>query len=185
MSPQLLDVHLLEELDRRLRAQGVPWVDERPAGLSDEEIDRIAAPLGYVLPEEARRWYRWHDGSDGFELTMSRVQTPLEQDVGDTIYFRDMDDFWRPRWLKAMNEKPYILFDCSGDREDPVPVWYYDYEQAEPTRPRFASIGEMVSFWIRLVDESYLTFDAPQGFWIAPSPLPDEISRLLVGVPYD
>jgi hypothetical protein len=145
---------LIDDFDQRLRAQGVPWLAERPPGLTDEEIDRIAAPLGYALPEEVRRWYRWHNGSAGWDLVLSRVQTTLEEDVGDTVYFRDMDDNWRPGWSKVMNEKPYILFDCSSDPEGPVAVWHYDYEQGYPTRPVFDSIGEMLRFWIALIDGS-------------------------------
>lgn len=39
---------------------------------------------------------------------------------GEAIYFRGMDDDRRPGWLKVMNEKPSILFDCSGDPQGPV-----------------------------------------------------------------
>jgi hypothetical protein len=186
----IVDQQLIDAFDQRLRAQGVPWLAERPPGLTDEEIDRIAAPLGYALPEEVRRWYRWHNGSAGWDLVLSRVQTTLEEDVGDTVYFRDMDDNWRPGWLKVMNEKPYILFDCSSDPEAPVAVWHYDYEQGYPTRPVFDSIGEMLRFWMALIDEGQMFWDPDVtgtgvADWRVREPLPHEIARTLGGVPTD
>ena len=33
-------------------------------GLTDAEMDALTEPLGIVLPEEARVWWGWHDGTD-------------------------------------------------------------------------------------------------------------------------
>ena len=31
-------------------------------GLTDQQIDTLTAPYGIDLPEEARVWWRWHNG---------------------------------------------------------------------------------------------------------------------------
>ncbi|MEN3267947.1 hypothetical protein [Pseudonocardia sp.] len=63
-----------------------------------------------------------------------------------------------------MDEKPYLIFDCRGERNAPVPVWHLDYAYDFPTRPVFASIGAMVSFWIDLIDDGQISWDA-NGEW--------------------
>ncbi|MCW2995806.1 MAG: hypothetical protein JWQ18_3301 [Conexibacter sp.] len=43
-----------------------------------------------------------------------------------------------------MDEKPYVIVDCSGDTDAPVSVWNYEF--TVPSRAVFASIGDMFSF---------------------------------------
>jgi hypothetical protein len=63
MRPRVLDDALLDELGGRWRDLGAPISDALRPGLTDAEIGALTAPLGLVLPEEARRWWRWHDGA--------------------------------------------------------------------------------------------------------------------------
>ena len=58
----LLDRDLLDRLEARLRAAGSLIVDAWAPGLTDTQIDDLLQPLGIDLPEEARAWWRWHDG---------------------------------------------------------------------------------------------------------------------------
>jgi hypothetical protein len=181
----MLTTHLLDELERRWESQGAPFVDAMPPGIDDQEIDRFAAPLDFTIPEEVRRWYRWHNGSSGVEIVVSRVFTSLAEDVQQTIDFQEDDERWQQGWLNVMNEKPYIIFDCSGAVDAPVPVWHYDYAFNYPNRPVFGSIGDMVRFWIDLIDAGHMFWNPDIGTWDAREPLPTAIAEMLGGVPDD
>jgi hypothetical protein len=133
--PRTLDTELLDEFERRLRDRSAVFFDRLRPGLGDEEIDRLSAPLGFDLPEEVRRWYRWQNGSSSFPIILSRAFKPLATDVQSTHEFVQDDNNWHTGWLKVMDEKPYIVFDCGGAADAPVPVWHYDYNFAVPTRP--------------------------------------------------
>jgi SMI1 / KNR4 family (SUKH-1) len=181
--PRMLDEELLSRLERRWHDLGTPMPGRMEAGLDDAQIDRIAASLPFRLPEEVRRIYRWHSGSSLSDIVFSRVLLPLQVSVEDTLDFLATDSDWKPGWLKFMNEKPYIALDCSGGYDDPVPVWHYDYAQLPPTRPAFVSLGELFLFWISLLDDGYMYWDAPS--WRMRPDLPEDITNRLSGVPSD
>jgi hypothetical protein len=180
--PRMLDDEILGQLERRWQELGTTMPDRMEPGLDDAEIDRITAPLVFRVPEEVRRVFRWHRGSSLAPFAAYRTLLPLETSVRLTLGFRQQDDDWRPNWLKFMDEKPYIVLAC-GSYDDPVPVWHYDYAQLPPTRPAFASIGELFLFWISLIDEGYMYWDAP--FWRMRPHLPEDIANKLGGVPSD
>lgn len=179
---RMLDDALLEHFDAMLRGQGVIPPDNRPGGLMDAEIDEIAAPFGFRLPEEARVWYRWHDGSR-WDVFYTRAQLSLADAVETSCESRAEDEDWRASWLQATNEKPYILFECDGAADKPVPVWHYDYWGEPPTRPQFESIGEMLLYWMSLVDRGHAFWQ--DGSWRLREPIPDDVRSMLGGVPSD
>jgi hypothetical protein len=106
----------------------------------------------------------------------------LEQSVTSTLQFLAEDDGWRPEWLHAMDGKPYLVFACSGDYDEPVAVWHYDYVSPPPSRPTFASIGETVAFWIELIDTNIMYWEAPN--WKVRD-LPRGSEERLLAVPTD
>jgi hypothetical protein len=177
----MLDPDLLAALEDRWRMAGVPYLDDLPPGLTDEDIDRQAAPLGFALPDEVRLWYRWHNGSSGDYVTEMRTITSLAHDVEFTLAFSD-DPHWPRGWLKVMDEKPYVAFDCRGPADAPVPVWHYDHEYDLPTRPVFGSIGDLVAFWIELIDDGWMAWEINRA-WYLNTPLPDELAQKIRGVP--
>jgi hypothetical protein len=179
--PKMIDEELLSRLERRWHELGSTMLSRMEPGLDDAQIDQIAAPLDFRIPEEVRRLYRWHAGSSLSDIVYSRVLLPLQVSVDDTLDFLATDDDWKPGWLKFMNEKPYIALDCSGNYEGPVAVWHYDYMSEPPTRPVFESIGDMFAFWLRLLDEGVMYWDAPA--WKLRQPLPDDTAELLWGIP--
>lgn len=83
-----------------------------------------------------------------------------------------------------MTEKPYVVFDCSGSETGPVAVWHYDYEFPRPTRPVFDSIGDMVAFWIQLIDDNLIVWDVERG-WQLREPIPTDLRQKIAGVPSD
>ena len=182
--PRMLDDDLLSGLERRWREQSPALLQRLCPGIDDGEIDRLAKPLGYAIPEEVRRWHRWHDGSTGRPIIFSRCLGTLESNVALTLEFERIDETWPRGWLKVMDEKPYLIFDCRGELNAPVPVWHLDYSFDFPTRPVFGSIGDMVSFWIELIDDGQISWDA-QGEWPMRQPVPDAVLQWIMGVPTD
>lgn len=59
----MLDEVLLEVFESSLRAVGAPIVKHREPGLDDAAIDELIVPLDLQLPDEARVWWRWHNGT--------------------------------------------------------------------------------------------------------------------------
>ena len=86
--------------------------------------------------------------------------------------------------MQVMDEQPCLLFDCRGGVTSPVPVWHLDYAFDFPTRPVFDSIGDMVAFWIELIDDGQVTWDANGDEHIR-EPVPDAVHQRIRGVPTD
>jgi len=181
--PTFLNDDILRELERRW-ADLAPQMQERmEPGLDEADIDRITAPLGFRVPEEVRRVFRWHNGSSLKPFVLGRTLVSLEDSVGSTLGFREFDEILRPEWLHFLDEKPYIALDCGGTSDDPVPVWHYDEGPDEPTRPVFESVGDMFLFWIKLIDNGTMCWDDP--YWSTRDPLPSSTAQKLRGVPTD
>jgi cell wall assembly regulator SMI1 len=129
--PVLLTEELLEGLAARWRAQGMPIADALRPGLSDDEIDRLTAPLGLTLPREARTWWGWHDGAE-FNVRGSsnigplRVFEPLSVAVHATAQTREMmrgadgvlAPMWQESWLRMSASEGVVVIDCGVDFED-------------------------------------------------------------------
>src|SRR4051794_6830793 len=182
--PLLLDDNLLQSLERSWSDAGAQYLGAMRAGLSDVEIDELDARLDFALPEEVRRWYGWHDGSNEYYITSLRMMTSLADDVDQALMLQGEDQAWPRGWLRTMSDQPFVAFDCRGAKDDPVPVWHYHLGFEPPTRPVFASIGDMVAYWIRLVTERTLTWSPEAGWRLAPSADPDVVAHL-GGVPTD
>jgi hypothetical protein len=182
--PTMLDDELLEALERRWREQSPALLQRMEPGIDDDEIDRLSAPLGYAIPDELRRWYRWHNGSANRAVILSRAFRPLDDSVARTLEFEQDEEQWPKGWTLVMDEKPLLIFDCRGGVSVPVPVWHFDYAFDFPTRPVFASIGDMVSFWIELIDDGQISWDA-DGEEHVRQPVPEPILERMSGVPTD
>jgi hypothetical protein len=184
--PVLLDHQLLDVLERRWREQSPAVIRFLQPGLQDSEINRLSEPLGFPLPEEVRTWYRWHNGSSNRAIVLQRGFRTLTEDIARTLEFEEDDEAWPKGWMKVMDEKPFVIFDCRGRAAAPVPVWHFEYsfDHDHPTRPVFDSIGDMVSFWIELIDDGQITWDAAGEEHIR-QPIPDAILQRMTGVPTD
>jgi hypothetical protein len=157
-------------------------VDDLSRGLSDAEIDTIIEPLGYGLPEEARRWWRWHNGSlvPRHQVLRSRTFTPLEHDVAATLSAdRTLPD-WPAGRLRILSGRPQILVDCHGAVDQPTRIWHFDVAYDEPIE-MFPSFGDMVQFWIELIDRGHMTWDREAQLWRLAEDLPESVSHRLWG----
>lgn len=182
--PRMLDDRLLNDLERRWRDQSPALLQRLRSGIDDAEIDRVAAPLSFPIPEEVRRWYRWHNGSTGSPIIFSRCLVTLASSVAVTLDMEKVDETSPRGWMLAMDEKPDLIFDCRGEFDAPVPVWHLDYSFDFPTHSVFDSIGDMVSFWIELIDNGQIFWDA-DGEWHIREPVSDAIHQRIRGVPTD
>ena len=94
--PRLLDDELLGQLEGRWRKLGAFVARASRPGLTDDQIDALTLGAGLSLPEEARRWWRWHDGADpqvpgvAAELGPGRAFLPLADAVTECRELREL-----------------------------------------------------------------------------------------------
>ena len=184
--PIFLDQKLLGSFEARLRAAGALIVDAWAPGLTDAEIDALLEPLGIDLPEEARVWWRWHNGfvpgssQLSRQITPSRWLTALETAADLYADMRDpMRDAGDPEGLLSpVGEQPTVYVQCAGSKDAPGPVYS---QSAWADRPRLVlpSIGELVMTWISYIDRGVFATN-PDGTWIAGArpPHPPDVQEL-------
>lgn len=178
-----LDLELLARFDAALRALGAPIVDAWAPGLSDEEIDALLLPLGIDLPEEARVWWRWHNGTrqDASMIDQQLLgRWPCDLQTEAETYASEgqiMKEVWGvEKLLAVVNDKPAIFFCCAGLREEPVPI--YTQNDIETPSEVLPSIGELVLAWLELIDQGVWTI-ASDGRWTThPEKIPDSVIEM-------
>lgn len=180
-----LDRALLERFDAALGAFGAPIVDAWAPGLSDEEIDALLLPLGIDLPQEARVWWGWHDGTREDAPILSRHfgrRAPLGlRDVSE-IYasLRGADEqLWGLKGLLSpITDKPDVYFGCAGARYEHVPI--YTQNDIETPAIVLPSIGELVLAWITLIEQGAWSIN-PDGIWeLNEENVPPGLAELLI-----
>jgi hypothetical protein len=166
--PELLTLELLERLDYTLRGLGAAVVDQWEPGMTREQMDLLTKPHGFVLPDEAALWWGWHNGAGAAEIIPTRQLVTLEGAVEIlAVGGRDMEDaFGLTHMLIALNEQPWLWFDCRGAPDAPVPV----YAGSKANQPRVAaeSIGEMVLIMIAALEAGAFSTDEC-GEWNEPN----------------
>jgi hypothetical protein len=179
------DLHLAERFEAVLSSVNAAITRAWAPGLSDEQIDAAVAPFGLDLPEEARAWWRWHNGvrpevrGPDWDLVPSRplldLATSVEECADGQPYMNGPDGSFE--LLRPVADRPYISFDCSGDHRAPVPVYTSDH--AAPQRLALPSIGELVLVWIDLIEQGIWTTN-PDGIWTYPpfEALPERVRQL-------
>jgi cell wall assembly regulator SMI1 len=183
MTPTLLTDDLLDQLAARWRDQHAPITALLRPGLTDEEIDATTAPAGIRLPEEARRWWRWHDGALPDALSrggaahigpniefLSLTQAVAERaetlelfrqlrEAGDTRY-------WSESWLPIAPTRDPLVVDCGVGMNDPVPVRAFLLEDSDGGRGATESIGALVRLWIDAFDRGAWVYREAEGNWL-------------------
>jgi len=153
----MLDPRFLEEFDARLRALGAPICKAWAPGCSDAHIDAILRPLGIELPEEARVWWRWHNGTrDDAPMEHREIGTrgPFSIEDAAAAYkdergaMEELDGL--TGLLAPFNERPYIFFGCAGAVDEPVPI-YTQKDVQDPTVV-LPSIRSLLEAWLELID---------------------------------
>lgn len=181
----ILSHALLDELEQRWRDHKLPIIDRLRPGLTDDQIDELTAPLGLRLPEEARTWWRWHNGVDltgtsrdwGFDPGLM-VFAPLDRQVehygklrsrsrsaalADPEAGHDEDYWWPPTWFALTKGKRSVVCDCAAPGAT-SPIYAYDVGVWEELHtPRADSFGQVVAWWIRAYDDGIWRYD--HGKW--------------------
>jgi hypothetical protein len=158
----VLDPDMLERFDHALQATGALIADAWAPGLTDDQIDELLLPAGIDLPEEARMWWRRHNGTRAESPMVARHlahRVPLGlEDVVDMFEHErammlELHD--RDGLLQPITDKPAIFFGCTGPRDEPVPIYVQD--DIDEPEAFMGSIGELICGWQQLLD---------RGAWI-------------------
>jgi hypothetical protein len=181
---RFLDETVLADFEGALRSAGAAIAEAWAPGLNDAQIDELIAPHGIDLPEEARRWWRWHDGFVAGTPPPRRDLTPRRPlfDLAMTleVFASGRAGMWQlegvDAWLQPAGSKPIIYFACDGARDEPVPV--YAQEDIETPLLALPSIGELVAAWTELIEQRIFTTDS-DGLWESDfEKIPPEIQQL-------
>jgi cell wall assembly regulator SMI1 len=187
-----LTIELLEELHEQWVRNGAPITTALNPGLSDDEIDSLTAPLEIVMPDEARLWWKWHNGVPygspsacwcGFveyarlALAVKIVERNREEADMQVKFAREYDpttphdpsEWWRPSWM-AITQRAGgapIVFDCAVARDATTPIDVVDGEmKGIYPSPAAQSFGELITAWIEMFTTGAWSFDKTAGEWL-------------------
>lgn len=182
---RVLSDELLAEFDGALRSVNAAITEVWEPGLSDEQIDVLTQPLGLRLPEEARLWWRWHNGfapdtrAPRWDITPARPLFDLQMTLEDFESSRGavLQLEGATARLSPVGDAPWIFFDCEGPDDAPVPIYVGDHGEAQ--RLVLPSIGELVAVWIDLIKTGAFATDE-HGNWRHDTweQVPAEVRRL-------
>lgn len=169
--PTLLDTALLNAFEARLREAGSRIVDAWAPGLTDGQIDELLGPLGIDLPEEARVWWRWHDGvvvtdpPTVTEISPGRTHLPLRYVAEEYEALNGAREqlYGLTGLLNPVGDMPLVYFHCAVARDAPVSIYVQNDYVGEP-RLVLPSIGELVIVWMELLDRG-IWATRPDGQW--------------------
>jgi len=149
-------------------------------GLTDPQIDEIIGPADLELPEEARVWWRWHNGThhghapDRLAIVPGRDLVALQ---GAVAVYEAVGA--RNQLLIPVNAKPVIYIACRESGEVAAPV-YVEIRDFEPDLA-LPSFGELVLTWMSYIERGIYAVAADGGWDPRPRPeLPDDVRRLQV-----
>lgn len=185
---ELVNTENLQKLESLVEKSGSPLISMLQPGLSPDEQDTVAGELGVELSDEARTWWSWTNGVEG-----SRESVPSEKKLGSIIFMplrdavdstraereadRDssIDDelfFWSPGRLKfALWEQSSIVCEIGVPAGAPSPVRLFDWGFSDPPfEPKFASMGDLVDFWIEVLEVGILSYDKSKANWFVSEP---------------
>jgi hypothetical protein len=107
MSAQIGNLpRVMARLDEIWRAQDAPVAHYAAPGLTDGEMDALAATAGMVIPPELRLWWGWHNGT---------IEAPDEEIEADTACC-----YWNLITLEAAITLREIQLEMPRYPDDPV-----------------------------------------------------------------
>ncbi len=175
-TPRMLTIDQLTQLKQRWEMFGLVGVlDRLRPGLTHTEMDALTAPLGIVLPEEARVWWGWQDGTDlvrvdpirGEEFAMiapGRIFLSLAHAVTHCQMLREVlwdgkesHDLWR-QWLLLNTLADPTILECAAD----TPARVFRLELQFPARRRgLPTLGALIDAYIEAFDTGIWRLEQP------------------------
>lgn len=164
--PRLLDQDLLDRFESTLRIAGAGIVDVLDPGLRDDEIDQIIGTTDLRLPDEARTWWRWHNGQTSPCAANQRCIVPNHEPFSLQDAVANYQEFQPARALRILSEKPTTYLMCVGTGPIPAPIHQDLTDSYDPAQyhEAFPSFGELLHAWISWI-EGGDWFVRPDGHW--------------------
>ena len=182
---------LLARLDEAWRSQGADIAGNALPGLTDAQIDERITPLGVVLPEELRTWWRWHDGvrggleafaNDYDEASIGPGEWQLVSldEAVERYQFEDRtaqyaedpiagEYYWRDSWFPFVQagSNDVLFVDTTvltEDRTSPIRCrlsWNWDGWDAVQAH----SLADAVAVWLRALTAGHYRWNATSHEW--------------------
>jgi hypothetical protein len=178
---------LLDRLDQLWREQGASIAHYAAPGLTDAEIDALAASAGIVVPPELRLWWGWHNGVlehgvEEFEastivtyLDLLSLETALEIRAANLALPTYPDDpvlgdwYWRESWLPVIGSgNPALYVDTNTVTEAELsPVYRFDamWERGWNV-PVTSSFTAAVATIVRVIEERCFGWSEQDSAWV-------------------
>jgi hypothetical protein len=152
-------------------------LQERPL-LTDNDLDRLEAEIGRLLPEEARELFLWHDGSPNVNLVpdlsfnplwvyrdshlavrgdrLGRVTNAHGGEINLAVLFEILN----------INKMPFMVLTTEGKREGTSPVYVSLFEDLYDVTMVAHSLSDLLLYLIAEL-ESGNTKGTPHGLrWV-------------------
>ena len=169
-----------------LRAVGAPIVERWAPGLDDAAIDELVVPLHLQLPDEARVWWRWHNGTMPDTPGRERCIMPGRDLLSLQAALHGAPDNWAvfpelwgidKQLLQLVSEQPRIWIDASGAGHRPTAI-YTQNDGTEPPKLALTSMGALIKIWTQLIDDGVVIATASGSLEFAPGvSLADQIGQ--------
>jgi hypothetical protein len=165
---ELLSPELLETFECALGNVEAPILRRLRPGLSDDEIDALTDGLGLTVSDEARLWWRWHDGiaepsgldgsfgSDWFPLSLADAvaETRRQREFANHLTpDGHRSGGWELDWLALCATASFyrLAVDCQP-QVSASRVAYVDPGVEAVFQP---SLGALVGLWLRAWQDGY------------------------------
>ena len=183
----MLTEQLLDRLAATWRAHGVPIEDALAPGRTVESFTSDDGTLHVDLPEELRTWWEWHDGAPKEQRPISAWMlgphlTPMSstwsRDWWQTMMSEaatmatrtetDADFWWQETWvpLASNGAGGYIVADCRLGSAGATPIRLVDWHHEERFPPASGSLGQLVEWWIEVIELGIWSWDKDRGMWV-------------------
>jgi hypothetical protein len=178
---------MLEALSQRWRASGAPIAMNLRPGLSRAEIRAATEPIGLSLPEEAIRWWEWHDGTHSDQFSLPRalgsagglVHLSLAEAIDSYSVRMQPQEAWERNhpehdhvlwdrtWLPIASEDTGTVIACVCKDQSLAPVRALAWGEAasDVSNRGTRSFGELINWWIDAMDSDGWRYDACAGSW--------------------
>ncbi|WP_028049583.1 SMI1/KNR4 family protein [Cellulomonas sp. URHD0024] len=172
---------LLAELDAALVATGAPFLEMANPGIDEDEVTAALADAGLSTPPtELLEWWRWHNGS---RLVQGRylgatigpggwTLLSLDEALADRARWMELwpsgsEMPWDPTWLPiaglgAHTRLAVLLDDSTTERAQ---VGIIDMFDDDTMNTAERSLAEVVTTWLRALEQRYVWWDAARQAW--------------------